>query len=183
MRRRSYRGRPTAAVDTGSSLVVLLAGLLLGALSRWAGPQAPILAELTLRIALWVLLASAVALGSRTPLRAALHVPLLLGGMAAANYITAHMLGSTCPKSFLIGWGAAAVLSAVPGWLVWHAREEDRQAWLISACVVALQLAATLVVFREIKVSDLVVTALTAVMLFAGKVKNLMRMRNRRWRR
>lgn len=183
MRRQSYRGRPPVTVDTGSSLLILLAGLLLGVISKWADLHLPVLAELTSQIALWVLLASAVALGSRSPLRGALHTLLLLGGMVAAYYTAAHFMGGVWSKSYLIGWGAAVLLSPLAGWLVWHARGEDRWAWLASAGVLAAQIGGTLLLFRKLRVTDLVVIALTAVMLFAGKIKNLPRTRRRRRRK
>jgi len=183
MKRRSYRGKPTALAGTGIALLILAAGLLLGALSQWADLHVPALAELTSRIALWILLASAAALGSRSPLQAALHTLLLLGGMVAAYYTAAYLMDAAWSKSYLIGWGAAALLSPIAGWLVWYARGEDKWAWLVSAGVLAAQIGGTLALFQKVRAADVVVIALTAVMLLAGKVKNLKRARSRRWRR
>lgn len=183
MRRSSYRGKPTAMADIGSSLLILLVGLALGVISKWADLHAPMLAELTSQLALWVLLASAVALGSRSPVRAALHTLLLLGGMVAAYYLSAQLMEDVWAKSFLAGWGTAALLSPAAGALVWYARGEDRWAWLLSLGVLAVQIGGTLVLFQKIRVTDLVVMILTAAMLLAGKVKNLRKNRYRRYRR
>ena len=182
MKRRSYRGKPPATAEIGSSLLILLAGLLLGVLSKWVFLHTVTLSELVLQIALWIFLASAVALGSRSPLRAALHTLLLMGGMEAAYYIAAFLMGVRA-QNLLFGWVLTALLSPVAGWLIWHARGEDRWAWLVSVGVLAAQIGGTLVLFRRVRAADAVVIALTAVMLFAGKVKNLRRARNRRWRR
>lgn len=179
MKRRPYCGKPTALADAGVSLLILAAGLLLGGITKWAYLHAAVLSELVLQIALWILLAAAVALGSRSPLRAALHVLLFLGGLETAYYIAACLMGVRA-QSLLLGWVMTALLSPVAGWLVWHARGDDRWAWLASAGVLAAQIGGTLVLFQKVRAADAIVIALTAVILFAGKIKNLKRTRRRR---
>ncbi len=169
MTRGIYKGKPSIAVSIRNSLLVLLLGVSLGAASKWADLHSPFLAELTSGIAVWILLASAVALCSRSPARAGLHVLLLLGGMLAAYYAAAELLDSTWPEQFLIGWGILAVLSPIPGMLVWHARKQDMPAWVVSFGVVVVQLGATWLLFRKIGVVDLLVVLATAVLLFWGK--------------
>lgn len=105
-----------------NSLLILLLGVVLGALSKWADFHSPWLSELTSGVQLWIFLGCILALYSRTPRRAALHVFLLLGGMVGAYYVTALIMRGVWAKSFVIGWGIAAVLSAVPGYLLWYAR-------------------------------------------------------------
>lgn len=182
MRRQSYRGKPPVLADAGWSLLILLAGLLLGGITKWAYLHAAALSEQVLQIALWILLASAVALGSRSPLRAALHVLLLLGGMETAYYMASWLMGVRAQR-LLFGWIITVLLSPIAGWLIWHARGEDRRAWLVSAGVLAAQIGGTLALFQKVRVADVVVIALTAAMLLAGKVKHLGSARNRRWRR
>ena len=163
---------PVAKTGSGvrNSLLILLLGAALGALGKWADFHSPWLAELTSGISLWILLATAVALYSRTAMRAALNVFLLLGGMVGAYYLTAMLTNSVWGESFLIGWGVAAVLSAVPGYLVWFAKGRSRRAWLLRRGLVAVQIALVIVLFRTVRIFDVVMILLTAAVLLVDKV-------------
>ena len=121
MKRNPYLGKPGTAAAAGHSLLILLLGLALGAASRFADLHSVFFGDLTSGIALWIFLAAAVALGSRTPERAGLHAALLLGGMVAAYYAAAALLDGSWSKNYLIGWGAIALLSPIPGGMVWYA--------------------------------------------------------------
>ena len=183
MKRNPYLGKPGTAAAVIHSLLILLLGLALGAASKYADLHSVILGDLTSGIALWIFLAAAVALYSRTPERAGLHAILLLGGMVAAYYAAAELLGGSLPKNYLIGWGAAALLSPIPGWMVWYAGGEDRLAWLLSIGTVAVQIGATVLLFGKLGLADLAVVVLTAALLFWNKVKNVEKPGNRGRRR
>lgn len=169
MRYTPYQGRQRGS-GIRNSLLILLLGVGLGFLSKWSDNHMPVwLAEVTSGISLWILLATAVALYSRTAGRAALHVLLLLGGMAAAYYAMAALTGGVWGKDFPIGWGIAALLSPIPGYLVWFAKGRSRRAWLLSAGVLVAQTALTVALFRSIRVLDVIVILLTAAVLLADK--------------
>lgn len=156
------------AAKLGRSLLVLLAGLALGALSKWADVHLMFLADVTSGMAVWVLLAAAVALGSRSSWRAGLHVLLLLGGMVCAYYLTAEAMGVPWSRAFVIGWGILAALSPVFGFFVWYARGRGLHAWILSLGVLVFQ-ALTALVFRG-GVTDGVVILATAVLLLRDKI-------------
>ena len=169
MRYTPYQGRKTGD-GIRNSLLILLLGVVLGALGKWSDGYVAWLAELTSGISLWILLATAVALYSRTAMRAALNVFLLLGGMVGAYYLTAMLTNSVWGKNYLIGWGAAAVLSAIPGYLVWFAKGRSRRAWLLSLGVVVVQIALVIVLFRTVRIFDVVMILLTAAVVLVDKV-------------
>lgn len=169
MRYTPYRG-PRADNGVRNSLLILLLGAALGALGKWSDGSVPWLAELTSGISLWILLGTAVALYSRTAIRAALNVALLLGGMVAAYYATALLTNSVWSAQFLIGWGIAAVVSAAPGYLLWFAKGRSRRAWLLCAAVLLAQIALVIVLYRAVRVIDVIVILATAAVLLADKV-------------
>ena len=169
MRYTPYRGQ-RAGSGARNSLLILLLGVVLGALGKWSDGYVAWLAELTSGISLWILLAAAVALYSRTAMRAALNVFLLLGGMVGAYYLTAALTNSVWGKDYLIGWGIAAVLSVVPGYLVWFAKGRSRRAWLLSLGVVVVQVALVIVLFRTVRIFDVVMILLTAAVVLVDKV-------------
>ncbi len=170
MRYTPYQGRKTED-SIRNSLLILLLGILLGALGKWSDGHIAWLAELTSGVSLWILLAVAVAIYSRTAKRAALNVLLLLGGMVAAYYLTAELTGGVWGKNFLIGWGIAALLSPIPGYLIWYAKGRSRWAWILSLGVLAVQIALVIVLYRAIRVWDVVTVLLTAAVLLLDKWK------------
>lgn len=170
-KKKNYRGRSMSVRNIRNmrnSLFILALGLVLGVLSKWADFYAPLLAELTSGITFWILLASVVAVGSRTPFRAGLHTLLLLGGMVLSYYAAAEWMGGVWSKTFLIGWGIAALLSPVPGALAWRAH---RRAKWVCMGVLAAQAGASLLLFGKISPLDWGLMAVTAVILFSIKTK------------
>ena len=151
-KRKIYLGKPSRLVSVRNSLLVLLAGVVLGAVSKWSDLYCPPLAEATSGIALWILLASLLAVYSRTALRGGLHSLLFLGGMLASYYTAAGLLDTGWSKNYLAGWGITALLSPVPGYLVWCVRE--RFPLLVYAGIILAQLGASWFLFRRIGIFD-----------------------------
>lgn len=169
MRRQSYTGKKTL-MGVRNSLLILLAGIVLGALGKWSDYHWMFLADLTSGVQLWVLLGCVIATWSQSCWRAGLNVFLLLGGMVASYYCTAELMDVPWSWPFLIGWSAAAVLSAGAGFLVWFGRGRSKQAWLICLGVLVLQVAAMFVLSGGVRVLDVVLIALTACVLLWDKV-------------
>ena len=163
MKYTSYRGQRSGGVR--NSLLVLLLGLTLGVLGKWADFHSPLLSDLTSGVQLWIFLGCVLALYSRTPRRAALRVVLLLGGMVAAYYVTALVMRVAWSRSHAIGWGIAAV----PGYLLWYAKGRTRRAWLLSLGVAAAQIAVMLALSGGVRVLDLAIILLTAAVLLLDK--------------
>ena len=164
-----YQGQKTGS-GIRNSLLILLLGIGLGAISKWSDNHMAVwFAEVTSGIALWIFLAATIALYSRTAKRAALNVLLLLGGMVGAYYLTALLTNSVWGESFLIGWGIAALLSPIPGYLVWFAKGRSRRAWLLSAGVLIVQIVLVIVLFRAVRIYDVVIILLTAAVLLLDK--------------
>lgn len=152
-----------------NSLLILLLGIALGALSKWADYHSMFLARLTSGVHVWILLGCAVSVFSRTCWRAGLNVFLLLGGMVASYYLTAELMGVPWSMTFLIGWAVAAALSALPGFFVWFSRGRSLQAWLICLGVLAVQLLAMPVFSGGVNLLDILLTAATAAVLLWEK--------------
>lgn len=158
------------AAGLRNSGLILLLGIVLGAVGKWSDSHAMPLAELTSGLQLWVLLGCAVSLGSRSSWRAGLNVFLLLGGMVCAYYGTAELLGVSWSWKFLIGWALAAVLSPLPGFFVWYARGRSLQAWILCLGVLAFQLLAMLALSGGARALDLALIGATAAVLLWDKV-------------
>lgn len=168
MNQTASKGRQFLLGLRNSGLILLL-GILLGAAGKWSDYHAMFLAELTSGIQLWILLGCVVSLGSRSSWRAGFNVFLLLGGMVCAYYFTAELMGAPWSWKFLVGWGAAAVLSPLPGFLVWYARGRSLQSWILCLGVLAFQLLAMLVLSGGVRLLDILLIAATAAALLWDK--------------
>ena len=169
MRYTPYQGRKNGD-GIRNSLLILLLGVVLGALGKWSDGHVLWLSDLTSGVQLWIFLGCVLALYSRTPRRAALNVFLLLGGMVCAYYLTALVMKGVWSGNYAIGWGIAAVLSAVPGYLLWFAKGRSRRAWLLSLGVLAVQVAAMFVLSGGVRVLDIVMILLTAAVVLVDKL-------------
>ncbi|MDE7242564.1 MAG: hypothetical protein K2O18_01110 [Oscillospiraceae bacterium] len=166
-KRKIYRGKPGVMVSVRNSLLVLLLGCALGAVSKWADLHSPFLAEMTSGIALWILLASLLALYSRNEVRAGLHALLFLGGMLAAYYTAAELLKTGWSTAFLTGWSVLALLSPVLGYLVRRVKEQTPR--LLYAGIILAELGATWLLFRRIGMADLLVVLMTVILLLLSE--------------
>lgn len=164
MKYTAYRGQRHGD-GVRNSLLILLLGVVLGGLGRWALPNM----ALSTAIQILILLGCVLALYSRTAVRAALHVFLLLGGAVAAYYAAAVIMGGAWAVQYLAGWSAAAVLSAVPGYLMWFAKGRSRRAWGLCLLVLICQAAVMLLLSGGVRALDIVAIALTAAALLADK--------------
>lgn len=164
-----YQGQKLGGKIAGPLLILLL-GVGLGVLSKWSDSHmAAWFAEITGGASLWILLGTVIALYSRTAGKAALNVLLFLGGMVAAYCLTAVLTNSVWGTGFLIGWGIAVLLSPLAGYLVWFAKGKSKWAWILSAGVLVVQMVLVIVLFRRVRISDIVMILLTAAVLLADK--------------
>ena len=95
---------------------------------------------------------------------------LPLGGMVAAYYTTAVVLGGQGAKQYLFGWGPAAVLWAPPGFLWWFARGRPRGVGGLCVLALACKTAVMFLFSGGIRAVDVAVIVLTAAVLLADKV-------------
>ena len=153
-----------------NSLLILILGIGMGIAAKWFDLHSEFFGTMFSNLAVWILLASAVSFHSRTPWRAGFHVLLFLGGMVVAYYAAAQAMGGVWSTTFLLGWGAAALLSPIPGYFVWYARGRSLRAWVLSVGVVVFQIAATILLFDKLRLSDALAVLLTAALLLRDKL-------------
>lgn len=155
-------------VSEGGADAILSAvflGAILGAAARILDIYSEFFGTIFSHIAVWILLSVVLAFRSVSPKWAAVRVGLFLITMVAVYYAVAEWTNGVWSESFLIGWGMMAVLSPIPGYLVWYARRENLLAWVLRAGVLIVQIAATLLLFDHLNGSDMLIIALTAALL------------------
>ncbi|MBO0960504.1 hypothetical protein J1P26_12440 [Neobacillus sp. MM2021_6] len=111
-------------------LWVFLLGALLGLSAKLIGTY-PVFG---------VVVASIIAMRSRSPKVAALHVFVFLTTMIITYYIYSMVLLGFSPKDDLIYWGGIALLSPLAGYLVWYAKGNGWRAAFCAALPISMLL-------------------------------------------
>jgi hypothetical protein len=81
----------------------------------------------------WVIFGGLVALGGKTPIRAAIACLLFFLSMNTAFYVHEWVVTSVFQARYLVRWIRVSALTPFGGWLVWHAREKSRLGILAAA--------------------------------------------------
>ncbi len=141
------RGFPGALVPV---VLLALAGLAAGVAAKWLDVMSidgtirwqAFLGRLDLRNvfsrpAAWAVLALPIALFSRGPLRAALHVLAFFAGMMAGYYIYTVAEAGFFPQQQIVIWSAITLATPLAGAAAWYARGRGWPAALMGGVILA----------------------------------------------
>lgn len=148
---------------------MVLLGLAVGIFAKWVDFMAPTLGDVTVRLPLWVLVVLAIALLSSTPLRAAVNSLVFFLPLVGAYYVSAAWLGGAEGLTYLPGWAAAGCLAGAVALAAWYAFGQGWLPGVLSLAVLAADWGATRLLYGGVKVSDMVLMLLCAVLLAAGR--------------
>ena len=137
------------------SVLVLLLGVGLGLLAKWLDELAPdgeiwwhrILERLDLGnvfsgLAVWLVLALAIAVFSATPLRAALHVFLFFAGMCVSYHVYTVVFSGFDPGGYMRIWYGLTLLSPVFAVFCWYGKGPSPVSVAIDCLILAVLAAA-----------------------------------------
>lgn len=133
------RSSPSARQWITSVALVAAWGGIMGLAAKHFD-NAPVIGEIGTYLGVWVFAASLIAAFSRTPLHAAVLVPLFFVAMLAAYYVYSMRLFAFFPRREFLYWGGIAAASPAGAWIVWHGRGKGWIAALCASLPVALLL-------------------------------------------
>lgn len=136
------------SVDALYSVLILLLGVVLGIFSKWLDTLSidrsiwwhRILDTLDLRnvfseFAVWFLIGLAVAVFSRSSLRAALNVFLFFAGMCVSYHWYTVMFCGFNPYRYMLIWYGITLLSPLIGWVCWFSKGTGTVSIVLSSCI------------------------------------------------
>lgn len=144
----------------------LVAGLAIGVASKWLDVNTQNLGNLFSQLSVWILLGTVIAVFSSTPWRAAIYEFLFSAGMLAAYYTAAALWQLDYSPAFIFGWSVFCLFSPVFAWLAWYAGGRGIFAKIIGVGILLVMLLGTVVLFDKVRISDFILIAATAVVLF-----------------
>jgi hypothetical protein len=151
------------------SIEILIAGLTLGVSIKLFDIYTNHLGNIFSEISVWILLGTVIAVFSSTPKRAGINVFLFCIGMLVTYYLTAELTGSVYSWAFIYGWSVFSLCSPLFAYITWYAKGHGWVAKLLSTGIIFIMLTASLILFDKVRLSDIIIAILTAIVLFTGK--------------
>lgn len=135
------------------SVLILLSGSALGIFSKWLDNTAindeirwqRILGILDLRnvfsaFAIWLFVALAVAVYSKTPLRAGLNVFLFFSGMCISYHLYTVFFSGFNPKAYMMIWYALTLLSPLLAFVCWYGKGKTNISLIIDVLILTVMM-------------------------------------------
>ncbi len=150
---------------------MLLAGLFLGAASRFLDIYTENLGNIFSQMAVWILMGTLIAIYSRTPKQAAWNVLAFCGGMLLTYYAVAVLTSGVYSKVMIMGWTIFALFSPVLGYVAWFAKEKGVFPKVICIGVVAVSAASSVILFDGFRIYDWFIDGALVYFLFFHKIR------------
>ena len=165
-----------------NSMLVLVLGITLGVVAKWLD-SIPfnsavwwqyILGILDLRnvfseFAIWLLIALAVSVYSRTPLRASLNSFLFFAGMCISYHLYTIVFAGFNPQRYMMIWYGFTLLAPVLAFICWFGKGETKVSIIIDIFILAVMMS----VCFAIGLWYIDVTRIINVLIFAGSISVL----------
>lgn len=166
-----------------SAIIVILCGFTIGIFQKWLDGRAinelpMILQVLDLtnyfgRLAIWILIASAISIYSERPLLASMNTFLFFISMVASYYIYSHFVLGFLPRSYMLMWIIISFLSVIPAFICWYAKGNGIIAIIISAGILGVLFSQAFLITQGFFVTHLteVITWIIALFILRRPLK------------
>ncbi|MGI6745451.1 MAG: DUF6518 family protein [Acutalibacteraceae bacterium] len=150
--------------------VMLLAGLLLGVVSRLFDIYTETLGNIFSQIAIWILLGTLIAIYSPCKKKAMMNILPFCIGMLITYYATAMITNGVCSKTFILGWTVFALCSPILAYFAWLTKEKGWFPKLIGVGIVLFSVLSSIVLFDRLRVYDFIIDGLLIYFIFIKKI-------------
>lgn len=149
---------------------MFVSGLALGAVSRLLDIYTEILGEIFSQMAIWILIGVIISIYSKTKKKAMVNVLLFCIGMLITYYAVAIITKGVYGKSYIIGWTVFALCSPILAYFTWMTKEKGVVPKIISACIVAVSVLSSVIMFDGFRLYDVVIDGALIYFLFIKKI-------------
>lgn len=148
----------------------LIAGLLLGIISRLLDIYTQNLGNIFSQMAIWIFLGTLISIYSNTKRKAMLNIFPFCIGMLITYYATAVATDGVYSKNYLIGWTAFAFCSPMLGYFAWMAKSNGLFPKVIGFGIVLVSVLSSIILFDHLRAYDFIIDGLLVYYLFFKKI-------------
>lgn len=151
------------------TLCFLLAGLAIGILAKLLDIYTENIGNVFSRLSIWIFICSLISIFSSSPQRTGAYVFSFCFGMLLTYYMTAALTNNVYSMAFVFGWFIVALFAPFMGVWVWYAKNSGIFSVIICIGVIVVMLFAARLFFDKIRISDIVLAALTGILLLKNR--------------
>ena len=173
-----------------NTVLIFLLGISLGIFSKWLDNLSidnsiwwqNIIDLLDLRnvfslFGIWIFIAVAISINSKTPLRAGLNVLLFFIGMTTSYHLYTIYFSGFNPKNYMIIWYSITLLSPILAFICWYAKGNGKISLLISSFIITAMMLSSFSIglwyFDVNSIIDLLLFIGTIILLYSNPKKTI----------
>ena len=126
-----------------NTVLVFILGIILGFTSKWLDSRVfdnSFLDYLDLgnffsNMAIWLLIALAISIYSKSPKRASINVFLFFLGMTISYHLHTIIFNGFNPKSYMMTWYGFTILSPLLSYIIWYAKSKSKYSIIINSVI------------------------------------------------